>query len=207
MSGGKLLRNAWSVVSIVPVAIVVRDCFYDYALAVGVSMQPTLNPYPDEALLKKYFFARYPMDVVLLEKWKVRNHQYEKGSVVILRSPNHPNRLLCKRLVATEGEWVLDKNGEYEHIPKGHCWIEGDNPEDSIDSNDFGPVPLGLITARCSRIVFPPWRWGKIESKDSDSLNRTKKRPYQIEDELKSLGFSEKECKKLLDTAKELNSS
>ena len=34
------------------------------------------------------------------------------------------------------------------HIPRGHCWVEGDNRDNTVDSNQFGPVPLALITAK-----------------------------------------------------------
>lgn len=70
-------------------------------------------------------------------------------------------------------------------IPPGHAWVEGDasveealhpfDPEashpqatrssgrslgSSQDSRDFGPVPLGLVTARVDLILWPPARFG-----------------------------------------------
>lgn len=47
----------------------------------------------------------------------------------------------------------------YVKIPPGHCWIEGDHTGHSLDSNTFGPVSLGLMTARAKFIVWPPSRW------------------------------------------------
>ena len=46
-------------------------------------------------------------------------------------------------------------------IPSGHCWIEGDNHSDSVDSNDFGPLPLGLVRSKALAVVWPKerWRW------------------------------------------------
>lgn len=49
-------------------------------------------------------------------------------------------------------------------IPEGHCWVEGDHTGHSLDSNFFGPVAIGLITAKASRIVWPPERWQKLEN-------------------------------------------
>lgn len=43
--------------------------------------------------------------------------------------------------------------------------MEGDNLAHSMDSNNFGPVSLGLITAKASYIVWPPSRWQYIENK------------------------------------------
>ena len=40
-------------------------------------------------------------------------------------------------------------------VPKGHCWIEGDNHRKSIDSNEFGPVPLGLIQSKAVGVLWP----------------------------------------------------
>ena len=33
----------------------------------------------------------------------------------------------------------------YVRIAPGYCWLEGDNDEDSSDSNVFGPVPLETV--------------------------------------------------------------
>jgi len=30
-------------------------------------------------------------------------------------------------------------------IPKGHCWVEGDNIKTSADSSTYGSIPVGLI--------------------------------------------------------------
>ncbi len=40
-------------------------------------------------------------------------------------------------------------------VPKGHCWIVGDNLVASRDSRDFGPVPLGLIRGKVIATVRP----------------------------------------------------
>jgi inner membrane protease subunit 2 len=48
---------------------------------------------------------------------------------------------MVKRLIALQGDWVTVP-GTYEilQVPKGHCWVEGDNGEISLDSKSFGPV-------------------------------------------------------------------
>lgn len=40
-------------------------------------------------------------------------------------------------------------------VPKGHIWLEGDNSENSIDSRNYGPVPLGLVQSRVFLRLFP----------------------------------------------------
>lgn len=45
----------------------------------------------------------------------------------------------------------------HEHmiIPKGHVWLLGDNPEESIDSRHYGPVPIGLIQGKAICKILP----------------------------------------------------
>lgn len=49
-------------------------------------------------------------------------------------------------------------------VPEGHCWIEGDHTGNSLDSNHFGPVSLGLVTAKATYILWPPSRFQKLDS-------------------------------------------
>ena len=51
----------------------------------------------------------------------------------------------------------------YIRVPEGHCWVEGDHTGHSMDSNSFGPVSLGLVTAKASCIVWPPRRWQTLK--------------------------------------------
>lgn len=59
------------------------------------------------------------------------------------RSPFKPEERLIKRLIAVGGDWVRPQEGDKYatlRVPKGHCWVEGDNYGVSEDSNHFGPV-------------------------------------------------------------------
>ena len=61
-------------------------------------------------------------------------------------------------------DWVRTRSGHgaMVQVPKGHCWIEGDNTTMSADSNRFGAVPLGLVDARVLCVVWPPNRVGVV---------------------------------------------
>lgn len=57
-------------------------------------------------------------------------------------APNNPKQKIIKRIVALEGDTI--KTISYKNrtvtVPRGHCWIEGDNRDHSLDSNYYGPV-------------------------------------------------------------------
>ena len=62
------------------------------------------------------------------------------GDVVVLRHPDRCELLTVKRLVRQEA---------------GGWWVEGDNPESSSDSRQFGAVAPGLIVARILMRLSP----------------------------------------------------
>eukprot|EP00930_Biecheleria_cincta_P015969 TRINITY_DN1313_c0_g3_i1.p1 TRINITY_DN1313_c0_g3~~TRINITY_DN1313_c0_g3_i1.p1 ORF type:complete len:354 (-),score=36.68 TRINITY_DN1313_c0_g3_i1:55-1116(-) len=49
-------------------------------------------------------------------------------------------------------------NGGFTFVPPGHCWVEGDNAQLSIDSRTFGSVPMGLLEGLVISVVWPLWR-------------------------------------------------
>ncbi|GBC26573.2 mitochondrial inner membrane protease subunit 2 [Rhizophagus irregularis DAOM 181602=DAOM 197198] len=130
----------------------------------GRSMQPTFNP--DSNKLRR--------DVVLLNRWIAVTHEYVRGDVVTLFAPDDPDRVITKRIIALEGDTVfttLPHPDKFVKIPKGHCWIEGDDIFHSKDSNEYGPVPLALINAKVSYILLPFSRFGKIERVESSRVS------------------------------------
>lgn len=124
-----------------PAALAFADVVGYVARVEGISMQPALNPdadRPDYVFLSR---ARDPSD-------------YRRGDVVSLIAPKDPDKIIIKRIVALHGDVVRTVR-----IPEGHCWLEGDHKGRTHDSNAFGPVSLGLLTARAASIVWPPSRW------------------------------------------------
>ncbi|XP_078112494.1 mitochondrial inner membrane protease subunit 2 isoform X2 [Sander vitreus] len=116
----------------VPVTVTVLDRLAYVARVEGASMQPFLNPE-----------GRLDCDVVLLNRWSVRNYEVQRGDIVSLMTLGYKNR--------------------YVRVPDGHFWIEGDHHGHSLDSNSFGPVAVGLLHGRASHIIWPPNRWQRIK--------------------------------------------
>ena len=80
----------------------------------------------------------------------------QHGDVVIVKHPLREGQTICKRIRALPGDkvWVY---GQVRPtiIPDGHVWLEGDNPRNSTDSRDYGPVPGALILGRALLRVWP----------------------------------------------------
>lgn len=137
-----------------PAIYMVHDAAVSASKVEGESMQPTLNPGG----------PRSSSDFVLLNKLR---DKYGRGDVVVFKSPRDPSLLMIKRIIGVEGDRVRTLprcNDDYVSVPKGHVWVEGDHHH-SFDSSHFGPIPVALIQAHASHIVWPPSRWSTIDSK------------------------------------------
>ncbi|XP_058835854.1 mitochondrial inner membrane protease subunit 2 [Topomyia yanbarensis] len=139
----------------IPVGVTFFDCVGYVARVEGISMQPSLNP--DGSTVTDYVF---------LSRWAVRNLEVHRGDVISLVSPKDPGQKIIKRIVGLQGDVIstLGYKLPFVKVPEGHCWVEGDHTGNSLDSNTFGPVSLGLVTARATQIVWPPSRWQVLQS-------------------------------------------
>lgn len=133
----------------IPIGITFWDRYGYIARVEGSSMQPALNP--DE---------KNP-DYVFLNRRAIANEDIQRGEIVSVISCKFPNQVLIKRVIGLAGDIVAPHGHKKDivQIPEGHCWIEGDDLSHSMDSNTFGPVSIGLVTAKATYIIWPPSRW------------------------------------------------
>jgi signal peptidase I len=101
--------------------------------------------------------------------WERQTSAVSVGDVVVIQ---HPDRIgtVCKRVLGLPGDIVTkasrrnnDRSTRQRYrkgiaggivIPDGHMWLEGDNPWNSSDSRNYGPVPAALIVGR---VLFRVW--------------------------------------------------
>ncbi|KAM8891928.1 mitochondrial inner membrane protease subunit 2 isoform 2-T6 [Spinachia spinachia] len=119
----------------VPVTVTALDRLAYVARVEGASMQPFLNPEGGS-----------DCDVVLLNRWSVRNYEVRRGDIVSVMSPKNPQQKIIKRVIGLEGDFIrtLSYKNRYVRVPDGHFWIEGDHHGHSLDSNSFGPLTLRI---------------------------------------------------------------
>jgi len=140
----------------IPLGILCYDHIGTVATVDGISMQPCLNPNGDTP----------PRDKVFLSRWTARDFRFTDGELVAVINPRNPSDLLVKRIIGLEGDVIrtLGYKEDTVVVPKGYCWVEGDNTGHTYDSNVFGAIPLGLIVAKAVAVVWPPSRWQRLAS-------------------------------------------
>jgi len=150
---------------VLPSVIMFKNCVCWVHMVNGESMTPILNP-------QAPWYNRWgPQDIVLGFKCV----QPRKGDIVVARDP-YLNRRIVKRIVALEDEDVVQVlrtgSGHEEllvsRVPRGHCWIEGDNHRESVDSRNFGAIPLGLVESVVSMVLWPFWRIKVLDDESYD---------------------------------------
>jgi inner membrane protease subunit 2 len=155
----------------------------------GPSMSPTLSP--DYNLTGK-------RDAILVPKWpwyglkSVQERNFlKRGDVVAFWKPHDPESLSVKRVIGIPGDKInrdrrrvqndrnskklgLARVADELTVPAGQIWVEGDNWRNSLDSNDFGTVPINLVTGKATAVVWPPSRFGRIEERQSKDSSKTR---------------------------------
>lgn len=115
----------------------------------GASMRPTLNPISESE------DSSEQSDVCVLRKWR---YIPRLGDVVCLNAPRRSGAVV-KRIVALPGDIITPRDASPTRnppvqVPFGHVWVEGDNSENSIDSNNYGPVPIGMLIGHVSHVIL-----------------------------------------------------
>ncbi|KAL0486688.1 mitochondrial inner membrane protease subunit 1 [Acrasis kona] len=153
-------RQIAELVGIMSMGYVFTRKVFSIGFIKGRSMQPELN------------VTEKDTDIIIINHIPMQLSSFqvpERGKVAIIRSPSDPHKAVVKRIVATEHQKIIPRKDKLHHytnddpfveddpvtIPKGYCWVEGDNEKSSTDSNFYGPVPVALIQGYAEFIVYP----------------------------------------------------
>ena len=129
----------------------------------GFSMTPTLQDH----------------DRLIVNKIAYRWHKPTAGDIVMVASPNEPDKMLVKRVIAGPNDVVQSVGGRIyrndvplpddfvaaesrsfddwgpEVVPPGHYFVMGDHRNDSLDSRSFGCVPEKYIAGKVQLRWWP----------------------------------------------------
>jgi signal peptidase I len=149
----------------------------------GASMDPTFNT----------------GDYIFTSKVTYKFRGYNRGDVVVFKSPRNPDIEYIKRIIGLPGDKVMirnsevyvngikltenyisaktnlwengySKNGETVTVPEGYLFVMGDNRPRSSDSREFGPVPEDSIIGQVFYRYFPSTKMGTIDNPFPDNL-------------------------------------
>ncbi|CDW86061.1 mitochondrial inner membrane protease subunit 2 [Stylonychia lemnae] len=102
------------------------------------------------------------------------------GCIVAIKNPYKPGEVILRRLVASENDWIqrMDDGGIIK-IPINHMWVESINPNDrGPDSlSEFGPLSRGFLIGKAKRVVWPLWRFEKVN--DLEKFSKLTNYKYQ----------------------------
>lgn len=131
------------------------------------------------------FPSLHDAEFTMVNKLIYNLHRPERGDIVVFQSPSEDEDYI-KRVVAMPGETVSIENGwvivqglklnepyaldrPFDPLPPvkvapGHVFVLGDNRGNSADSRAFGPINVETVRGKASFILWPPSRWGFIQS-------------------------------------------
>lgn len=142
--------------------------FYSITFPTGASMLPTMH---------------YTGEVIAISKRYRYGHNIKVGDIICAVHPLFPDgHAVIKRVVGMPGDfvWVAEGHesndplvgwvhgdegtGRMIQVPRGHCWLSGDNWGFSRDSRHYGAVPLGLVIGRATWRIWPMKRFGAMKN-------------------------------------------
>ena len=141
---------------LVGVIYCVKTYGFDFNTTWGASMSPLI---------------REDGNIVLVDKITPRFTGWKKGDVVVAAVPTD-GHLVLKRICGMPGESVpVDRLGKrHVTVGPGATWLLGDNRSASLDSRNYGSVPMALIQGRVAAIVWPPSDF-RVLSQDDNKLS------------------------------------
>ncbi|XP_053669584.1 mitochondrial inner membrane protease subunit 1 [Anopheles marshallii] len=110
----------------------------------------------DEQRPKSKSHQHYEAMVKLREKVDYVSNSVEETERKMPDTANQPQRVaMDSDGRGMEMEMPPEPRTSIVTVPRGHLWIEGDNVQNSSDSRNYGPVPIGLVKSRAVCRLWP----------------------------------------------------
>lgn len=152
----------------------------------GASMEPTFSS----------------GDYILTSKITYKFRSFERGDVVVFRSPKNPDIEYIKRIIALPGDvvtiqnkevyvnsiqvketYIADKTNVWDEgyikegvpilVPQGFVFVMGDNRTHSSDSREFGPILVKSIIGHVFYRYYPVNKTGVVKNPLPPMLQRS----------------------------------
>jgi signal peptidase I len=148
-------------------------------------------------------------DYIFTSKVTYKTRFYNRGDVVVFKSPSNPDIEYIKRIIGLPGDVVMvkdnevyvngrqlkedyiaaktnlwdggfSKNGEGAKVDDGMLFVMGDNRPRSSDSREFGPITQESVIGQVFYRYFPPSKMGVIVNPFPPDLQSLEKSPQHL---------------------------
>ncbi len=157
------LRPGAVIIAVVVLVVAVKYLVLDAVVVDGRSMLPRLKPGSVVLVLRVSYGIKNPLGPGYLARWAAPR----LGDVVAAANPRD-GRVLVKRVAAVgPAELAVSAErlvgpmvdaflggeraaaiGPVLYVPEGSVFLLGDNQLESVDSREYGPVPIDLVYGR-----------------------------------------------------------
>jgi signal peptidase I len=137
-------RPGWAILTAALLVLLAKAFVLDAAIVDGRSMLPTLEPGSIVLVLRCAYGLRSPSGYGYLIRWS----SPREGEVVAAASPRD-GLPIVKRVAADS------TIGSGRGLGADSLFLLGDNPPESLDSRDYGPIPIEAVSGRV--LLFGRW--------------------------------------------------